>query len=351
MASLYKRNNVWWIKYRASTGKIIQKSTGLLVSVPEQSRQARDILAQKTFDESKSSPIDRHERWPCWVRAFLESRYSNSASSLLRYTTAWRTISMFLDERGIKLPRQLTRDHCIEYIEWRKNPDASYGKYRAGHNTAHLEIKTLSMVMAEAVIRNYAPFNPCRELHIRRQRTRLKPELDQSDFDAIEAAIAVKPEPIRTFFQRSYLLARYHGCRLSETLLNPMESVTIAPDSLSGTITFRVKGGGEHTVQLHPKLVPMFTDLRRLNITATYTRPASPAKEWHNLLKKCGVKARKPGACFHSLRVTVATRLARSGISERKAMRYIGHASETVHRSYVRLRPEDVSDCADALDG
>jgi hypothetical protein len=53
--------------------------------------------------------------------------------------------------------------------------------------------------------------------------------------------------------------------------------------------------------------------------------------------------------CFHCTRVTVITRLCRANVSESQAMRFVGHASETIHRVYQRLRAEDVSACVSAL--
>jgi integrase len=109
------------------------------------------------------------------------------------------------------------------------------------------------------------------------------------------------------------------------------------------------KGHRLHTIFLHPKLVRRFRRMIAEGRTETYEPPASPAKEWFLFLTRAGIKKKYPGACFHSLRVTAATTLARKGISEKKAMDYIGHASTTIHRSYVRLKPEDLSVCADAL--
>jgi hypothetical protein len=41
--------------------------------------------------------------------------------------------------------------------------------------------------------------------------------------------------------------------------------------------------------------------------------------------------------------------MARQHVPENLAKQFIGHASTTVHRGYQRLKPEDLSDCTDAL--
>jgi hypothetical protein len=353
MASIYKRekSGFWWIKFLdPATGDVVRRSTKLTFNSTD-TRRARQLAADYTYRESKLAHASPKERWDAWVEAYLTSRCGPDS----RYHGAWRNLRMFLTEKEIEAPRQLLRENCLEYLAWRAHADKKNGKYRAGHNTALLELKVLTIIMAEAVLRNWSPFNPCRDLHLKRAAGKQKPELPHTALEKIIAAIELEPEPRRTFFRNSFLIARYHGCRLTETHLNPQDDVRIfeegegAKKVLKGSITFHAKGGKLHTVNLHPELFPLFTKLRADGATETYAMPLSPAKDWFNFLNRAGIKRDVIGACFHSLRVTAATTLARKGVSEKKAMSYLGHASTTVHRSYVRLKPDDLSDCAAAL--
>jgi len=106
-------------------------------------------------------------------------------------------------------------------------------------------------------------------------------------------------------------------------------------------ITFRVKGGHNHTVNLHPNLRPLFIQLRREKKIETYPQPKSPAKEWFNFSN--ALASRKRTARPHAFTAFASPRrqcLRGKGVSEKKAMSYLGHASTTIHRSYVRLRPD-----------
>lgn len=348
MASLFQRDRspFWWIKFRDADGRTKRQSTRFKIGVGPETRRAEQLRAEKTLAESKLTAGSESERWENWVPNYLNLRYADAPASRLRTAIAWRTMRMFLEEQECDFPRQLTRSHCVEYMTWRQKPNKQRGKYRAGHNTAHLEIKVLGIVMGEAVLRNYAPFNPCRDLKIKRIRGKEKPELNEQIMEMISTGIANEPKRLQIFFRNSFDIARFHGCRLSETYLNPMTDVDMGE---SNRIRFKAKGGKTHTVLLHPALVPLLTKLQADRMTETYPMPKSPAKEWHKFLKRIGVKAILPNACFHSLRVTVASTLARKGVSEKKAMAYVGHASTTVHRSYVRLRPEDLTECSDAI--
>jgi integrase len=359
MASLYKRQNspFWWIKFRNHiSGKIERESTGFKVGVGADRRRAEQQCAEKTLLETKHKPSMPNEAWDLWVLNYFNIRYANSPESLNRYQSAWRTLRIFLAEKEIRTPRQLTREHCLDYMAWRKQPDYKIGKYKVTHNTALMEIKILSLIMKEAVIRNYSAFNPCRDLHIKRVQGKIKPEIPPEMLDEISHLIDKEPELIRPFFRRSFDIARYHGVRLRETQVNPSTDVELWTELKDGKepierglITFHTKGHRSNTVQLHPKLIPLFKELRQQGKTETYPCPKNRSREWFNFLKRTGMKAKLPNICFHSTRVTVASTFARKGIPENKAMAYLGHASTTIHRSYVRLKPTDLTQCSDAL--
>jgi len=86
---------------------------------------------------------------------------------------------MFFKERGISMPRQVTRQVCFDYMDWRQKPNKSKGKYRACQNTALNEIRFLARIMNEAVLRGFAPKNECVKLGVK--RTKATAPWDTSD--------------------------------------------------------------------------------------------------------------------------------------------------------------------------
>lgn len=348
MASLYQRprSPFWWISYRdAKTGRVARRSTRFRVGIGTQTRRARQLCAEYTLSELTSRAIRSGEQWEQWVPDYLVTRYPN-ALSLTRLKIIWSNLSMFLEEKQISGPRALTREHCLAYVPWRLKPDKANGKFRAGHNTALAEIKALSMLMSEAVRRGYCVANPCRDLGLRMREQKLKPELTDTDIEFIRAKIELEPEPLRAFLRNSFQIARYQGCRISETWLNPMADVDIAP--AGNKIRFRAKGGRTHEAPLHPELIAFFTDLKARQQIETFPKKFGRC-HWHNFLKRTGLPERLPNVCFHSLRVTAASRMARANVPEAKAMKFLGHANTTVHRAYQRIRLEDLGDAVKAL--
>ncbi len=360
MAHLFqqKKSPFWWVCY-TSNGKRIRKSTHLRVGVGSDTRKAKIIEAEHTLAESKTGRAggDRDTQWDSWVGDFLEARYSERKLTCRRYKTIWNTLRMFMSEREILTPIQLTREHCMAYLNWRKQPKHTDGKYHISHNTAILELKVLRLVLTEAVRREWIPSNPANNLRIERVPPKEKPALSDETLDAISAAIdKEKDAELRQFYRNSFEIARWQGCRLNETYLNPMTDVQIntAEDGTqTGTIKFRAKGNRTHTAPLHPQLIPLFTKLQSEQHTETWQKPfggdTRPSRLWWNLLKRGGFRDKHPGICFHCLRVTAATRLVQANVSEAKAMRFIGHASTTVHRMYQRLQMPDLEECFAAL--
>src|SRR5579884_918075 len=130
MASLYQRENspFWWVKCRDTNpasptiGKIIRYSTGYKIGVGAKTRKARQLEAELTLAESKFAPVTNTEAWGLWVPGFLDV-HCKAEETLKRYRTIWRNLTLFLNEKAIAVPRQLTRERCLEYLEWRKVPD------------------------------------------------------------------------------------------------------------------------------------------------------------------------------------------------------------------------------------
>jgi integrase len=307
--------------------------------------------AEKALEEINCGPAMKHHGWD-WPIEFLRVRYHSNPATLERYLDAWQMIAMFIDERDIIDPIGWLRSHCFDYVTWRQKPNKSKGKYRAGLNTALLELKILRIVLQEAVERGMIQANPTLRLGIEKAPRKLKPELTDEDCDFIRSEIAkVTDLVVHTMLTNSFEIARYQGCRLSETCLNPMDAV----DLDARTIRFHAKGGKEFVTALHPKLVPLFQELQKQGRVSTWDAPEGSRRQWASakwtkFMDSHGIKAKLGDTvCFHSTRVTVVTRLARNDVPLSKAKTYVGHASTLIHETYQRLRADDLAGCTDAV--
>jgi integrase len=162
---------------------------------------------------------------------------------------------------------------------------------------------------------------------------------------ALAAKEAKKPLPQR-WMSICFEVGILQGCRLSETSV-PLDHI----DEQARTIRFRGKGknGVPHifTTRLHEGLLPILAELRAAGVTHTCRLPPRASLEWWEFFRAHGLGH----LCFHCTRVTVITRLARAGVPIQQAMRYVGHASETVHGIYQRLHAPDLGSATAALAG
>jgi len=352
-----KRSPYWWVGFKDQTGANKQETTHCRIGVPNEERRSRQIVAKKSLEELSNPNIAAG--WS-WVSSFFETTYKPNPVTLERYLSAWATIQLFLEDKKLTQPGQLTRRHCFDYMQWRSDPEPKRGKYPAVHNTALFEIKVLRIVMQEAMERDLCNGNPCVKLGLKKQAPKVKPDMSAQIIELIRSKIAAIGDPKeREFFHLSFEIARYQGCRLKETSLNPMTDVDIivteraGKKTKTGKIRFLAKGSGVYGTLLHPELIPIFEELKTQERTYTWRTPPDRGRQWASgkwfrFLRDIGLKG-SVSYTFHCTRVTVATEMFRNNVPENKAMQYVGHASTTTHRIYQRGTPDDLAECVQAI--
>jgi integrase len=176
---------------------------------------------------------------------------------------------------------------------------------------------------------------------------REKPALTQPEVDLVKRELVTgrreRSGPWPPWMGHCWEVAVAQGCRIKETNV-PLDCV----DEARGTITFpATKGNRPFTTALNPDLLPLVRERRAAGATRLADLPPNPSYWFWCLFRKLGME----GVSFHCTRVTVVSRLARAGVSQSQAMRFVGHATATVHRLYQRLGVEDLGDCLKALRG
>lgn len=343
MAFLYHRKGspFHWISYRDPImGKRVCESTGLRVSCRNETRLAHARVLEISTKELAVGRIAASEAWSHWVEPFLLARYSTAAQlrTLERYKTSWRNILPFLEERGLRFPRQLRREDLFAYIAWRKTTRNERVR-PCSANTARHEIKMLGMILAEAVVRGYCARNVARDLSLKKETPKQKPEFTAEDILEIRRRLQTEPDWMRISFEISI----HHGTRLRATQVELHQDI----DWTAGTITFHEKGNKLLTVPMAPELRPLLEQRRVEGHRFSCLLPPGASKAWRAFFNKMG----RRDFCFHCCRVTTVSRLARAGVSEALATRFVGHASTEIHRSYQRIGVRDLVACHVAVAG
>jgi len=330
------------VRFWSSTRqRLVDLTTPFRLDDPQGYRRAVSHARELVQRENPDRASCADERWDLWVVPFLEARYGNSARTLRRYRGAWEQWRTFLELRQLRIPRALTYQQVLDFVAWRSSQVKRSSGKRVTKNTALCDVRVMAVVMREAVRRSLADTNHCEKLGITKDPSRQKPEITDGEVARIRAALKSRPDWMTISFE----IALHQGCRLSETGL-PLSQVDLGRD----TITFHAKGRGggqKHvfTTQLHPALRPLFTRLMAEGCERSCELPRMAAKQWHSFFREIGL----PHLCFHCTRVTVITRMARTGVPISQAMRFVGHASETIHRIYQRLAAPDCGAAINAL--
>lgn len=336
MASLYRDplSPFWYLKYKNVAGKWRSKSLRpLRHGVPADTQKARKQRDEHSLEEHSRSP--QRDAWATWVPDYLRTRYAGNSDTRRRVLNCWQRLSAYMLDNKILAPQDLSYRACMDYLPHR------IGK--AAHNTARLELTILGVVCDEAVRRGIITKNPAAKLGIGKVRGKEKPELSDGDIAAIRVALKNEPD----WMSHAFEIALHQGCRLSETSLF-VEDVDYANNRLHFR---RTKGDKPFTVPMNPLLKPKLQALavRRQPRSDPngylFDLPIQAARNFHRFFKKLGIA----GITFHSTRVTVASRLARSGYPISKALRLLNHSSEIVHRQYQRLQAADVADAYEVL--
>lgn len=328
------------------TGDWKDEVTPYAITDPQGRAKALRLAEQKSAEFQRTRTGRAREHWAAWVPKFLRDNYRGN--TFTRYDDAWDKLRAFLTERKVHTPALCTYQHAQDYVDWRTKQKRNAGAL-ISRNTALFEIKLLRVLLHEAVKRGFCLGNPLTKIGIRRDRPREKAALTAAD-------IAKHREGLRTveghlpITQRwmtvSFEIALHQGCRLMETAV-PMTDVDLERE----TITFRAKASNGRqnvfTTRLHPALVPLMRELEQAGATHTLHWPAKtkPSVVWWKFRKRFSLLH----VCFHSTRVTVITQLARSGVPISQAMRFVGHASREIHRTYQKLAAEDLSGVTEAL--
>ena len=346
MAFLRKnpRSPFWQLKYKDVDGKWVEKSTKYRHGVGTETREARKVCARHTEREQSMGP--RSERWASWVPEFLASRYEEDSASLRNSIKAWKALNQFFVTKAIETPAQVKREHCYEFFAWRTRTKGVSGRSKpAGHNTARLELKYLSILCDEALEREYMLRNPAHKLGIPKHAPKVeRPEMDDDFIRKVWAALLADKAP--EWMELSFQIALHFGCRISETA--PLCSdVNLEADE----IHFRgVKNGEDFTAPIPAAIKPLLAQLVARKGQHIFELPASAPRIWHRFFKKTGLKKELAGVSFHSTRVTVVSRMAKNpNVKSDMARAAVNHSSELVHRQYQRWRPRDVADALSSL--
>jgi integrase len=206
-------------------------------------------------------------------------------------------------------------------------------------NTARLELKLWSFVMAEAARREFTESNPLALAKVPRAPAPPKKELTPADFAAARRAFAARKTA--PWMLTAFEICAHLGCRFSEADLG-REDVDFATGLVWVTDAKRAVTDPRKRFAV-PMPLPLQKTLKRALRSRERTTPklvGEQNRQFNRTLKAA------TGATSHSLRVSFITRCHRAGLSESQAMRLVNHSSRLVHAVYSKLGVGDAREAA-----
>ena len=122
MASKYRRTGspYWYVKHRDETGAICREATHYRVGIGSKHAHASvRLLNCPCRRKTAGWSTEAGNAFDQWVPGFLESNYSNSPKTLVKYQSCWRALRIWMRTVGIVAPIHLQRHHAAEYVTWR----------------------------------------------------------------------------------------------------------------------------------------------------------------------------------------------------------------------------------------
>jgi hypothetical protein len=329
MARLLKRprSPFYYVEFKDASGAVRRESTKCKWGTRDGERAANRVLNKKASEEKQARTLPARSAFDQWVIPFIQQHATNDLTRAV-YLNRWNVLTLFLNERDVKHPCQITYALCQEYVAWRVAGGVT-------QNTARDDLGTLRLIMSEAVRRDYAVSNPCVNLRIKSVPRRERQELTDADIAAVRHELATGKQPDNgcpwpRWMTIQFEIGLHTGRRISETKI-----AMATMDLERGEYTVRVKGGKIKTKPIHPDLLPLLR-----TITGEYTHrigPSHSGRMWRLLFTKLGIEA-----TFHNLRVSFVSRCRRAGIDRWTALQLCDHASAVIHQHYNRYDDADL---------
>ena len=299
MASLYKRNGNWWVRYKVG-GVWKGKATCYRIDRKNETRLAKLVAARLTDRELAETPQSAtSERLLEWVPGWLKLVWGTGpVRTLKRYQRIWRVLADYLQTHSIEVAGQVTRELCLAYPEWRL-------QHHVGRNTSLAELNLLVQILDESIKGG---------------------ELNRNHFG--------------DWLHVTFLLGLFQAARLRQGMV-PLECIDFSRQVITYPANI-VKGGRPHSQPIDPRVLETLRAIvvmRQSQGAATLCDvPVVGSVEWRRFLDSLGL----PELSQHGLRATYITRAALAGVPMSLTMKFVNHASAEVHRIYQVIGVDDL---------
>ena len=372
-----KRSKVWYARFRASDGKWVSRSTGMVAR--DKATQVavqfeRDARLAVVDGELAAAAVtrnaaDMHKRITgkelefvstrAYMQQYLEAKGTKSTEATIR--SYEKTVRFFLAHIGPKANASIQKvkpQDVQSYVAKRMAEGSRPG-------TVKLDIRVLFAVFNRAMREGVCTLNPVATVDIPLSQSEVKKPFT---LDEVETILKACPSPE---WKTLCMLAFYTGARMGDICDLTWENIDLDAAEPFVSYTQRKLRKAEHSfvkLPLHPDLKAWLKTYRgkaagdpRTPVLPSMNKALPGGRRglsqaFITIITKAGIdpcytkrgKNKVPGKSFHSFRHTMVTNLESRQIAENVRMRMVGHANANVHRIYSH---DDWSAITSAING
>jgi integrase len=338
MGSLYRRGEIWWIKYYRN-GRPIRESAG--TTKESEAKRFLKLREGQVAQGTRLIPRAEQLRFEEIAEDFLADYRVNGKRSLEKAERSIRHLSrVFAGWRAM----DLTTSDVKRYIAQRQDDGVSCA-------SINRELAALRRMFNLAVQAEKLPSKPYIPLLDEDNiRTGF---LNAEAFSSVLKHLPAYLQPIATF---GYLT----GWRKGEILTLTWRQV----DFETGAVRLEpgtTKNREGRTIFLTPELLALLQEQRakttalerqqRRIIPWVFHRQGTSIQSFRKAWRRACHQAGQPGQLFHDLRRTAVRNMVRAGIAERVAMQISGHKTRSIFDRYHIVSEGDLRDAAQKLAG
>jgi len=342
MGSIYKRGNIYWIKYSRGGRRFRESSESKKQSVAKRLLRLRE----GQIAEGKFTGLDPERiRYEELEKDFLNDYKINGRKS---YKMVQYSLHHLRDYFGGMKAKNITPDRVRAYVVWRKKQQTHYNRppTNATINRELSALKRMFTLGSQADRVRAVPFIS----HLKENNVRTG-FFSHYEYLTLRDALPDYLRPVVAF-------AYYTGMRKGEILKLEWSQV----DLYRGTVRLEVgttKNNDARTVALPSDLWEelkrqrAIRDKKYLRCTFVFFnhKTGKQIKDfsdaWESAICKVGLK----GRLFHDFRRTGVRNLLRAGVPERVAMAISGHKTRTVFDRYNIVDERDIREASEKIQG